>query len=133
MLAKTIVWSFLATLTAFVSSINGASPVVIATTTTSISVVTTTTEAPLVSSLDMQKWTLVAQCETHQHWHRVGYVYDGGLGIKPDNWVTYGGARFSKYPHLATPEQQVWVAKQIETRHGIGWFVPDQNGECHAW
>ena len=106
--------------------------VIVASSTTTIPVPTTSTTLapPLVSKKDMEQWTLVAQCETHQRWHRINMEHgDGGLGILPWNWVHYGGLRFAPTAHEAEPEEQVWVAKRIQ--HGLP--VPDQDGTCKAW
>jgi len=92
-------------------------------------VVTTTTVPPLVSAADMSQWAKVAWCETHSNWKHQGWLYEGGLGILHSNWAYYGGYKFAPHAWLATPEQQVYVAKQIQ--QGLG--VPDQNGTCHAW
>jgi hypothetical protein len=99
------------------------------TTTTTVTQVTTTTVPPLVSETDMALWSKVAWCETHSNWQHQGWLYEGGLGILHSNWAYYGGYRFAPHAWLATPEQQVWVAKRINA----GFGVPDQNGECHAW
>lgn len=85
--------------------------------------------APLVSPALMAAWTRVAQCETHQQWHRFGPWHDGGLGMLRASWVHYGGLQFSPWPHQATPEQQVLIA----TRINAGYAIPDQDGQCRAW
>ena len=88
----------------------------------------TTTTVALVPSAVMGEWAKVAWCETHGDWHHAGPRYDGGLGIMPANWVAYGGLKYAPQAHLATPEEQVRVAININ-----GTYVPDQDGECHAW
>lgn len=89
----------------------------------------TSVPAPLVASDLMEKWTKVAQCETHQNWQREGTWHDGGLGILLVAWRQYGGLEFAPAPHLATPEEQVAIAIRINQ----GFEIPDQNGECQAW
>lgn len=89
---------------------------------------TTTTTVALVPSALMGKWSKVAWCETHGNWGHYGPKYDGGLGIMPDNWVAYGGLKYAPMPHLATPEEQVRVAININ-----GTYVPDQDGSCRNW
>jgi len=108
---------------------DGAMP--IATTTTLYA--PTTTVPPLVPAAIMAKWQKVAWCETHANWHYNGSRYDGGLGIIPRNWIAFGGQDFAPAAHLATPEQQVYVAIQIQTAGGVGSYVPDQYGTCRAW
>lgn len=87
------------------------------------------TVAPLVSAVDMAKWSKVAWCETHGQWNKSGLIHDGGLGIVPSTWLKYGGGNFSALPHLATPEQQVFIALRINK----GYVTPDQDGRCLSW
>lgn len=82
----------------------------------------------LVSDYLMGKWGKVAWCETHGNWSRAKNNYDGGLGIMPINWITYGGLAYAPAAHLATPQQQVAVAIRIN-----GNYIPDQDGNCRAW
>jgi hypothetical protein len=82
----------------------------------------------LVSDYLIGKWNKVAWCETHGRWSRAGYKYDGGLGIMPINWITYGGLEYAPSAHLATPQQQILIAIRIN-----GNFIPDQDGNCHPW
>ena len=84
---------------------------------------------PLVSAETMEKWTKVAQCETHQNWHRHGDWHDGGLGILEAAWRAYGGLEYAERPADATPEEQVLIA----TRINAGYEIPDQDGRCRAW
>ena len=91
---------------------------------------TTTT---LVPQVIMAKWYNVAWCETHGQWHRNEPVSDGGLGISRTNWAAYGGLSFAPAPHLATPEQQVYIAQVIQARNYVAGYVPDQDGNCRAW
>ena len=88
---------------------------------------------PTVPSDVMAKWAKVAWCETHGDWHRDMPIFDGGLGIARGSWDEAGGRQFAPAPHLATPDEQVIVAQRIERNAGFGDYVPDQNGECHAW
>ena len=82
----------------------------------------------LVSDYLMVKWNKVAWCETHSNWSRANNKYDGGLGIMPINWITYGGLAYAPAAHLATPQQQVAVAIRIN-----GNYIPDQDGNCRPW
>jgi hypothetical protein len=86
------------------------------------------TQVQLVSDYLMGKWSKVAWCETHSNWSHAGYKYDGGLGIMPINWITYGGLAYAPAAHLATPQQQVAIAIAIN-----GSYIPDQDGRCRAW
>jgi hypothetical protein len=81
----------------------------------------------LVASQTMKAWHKVFLCETH-NWRQQGF-YGGGLGITLWNWQHHGGLRFSRTPGQATPEQQVYVARNIQ--HGLP--VPDQKGACRDW
>jgi Transglycosylase-like domain len=91
------------------------------------------TPKPLVSADIMAKWNKVAWCEQHGNWHFNGSTYDGGLGMLRTNWHAYGGTQFAPEAHLATPEEQVVVARRIQARAGIPEFVPDQDGGCSGW
>lgn len=84
---------------------------------------------PLVSQANMNAWSKVAWCETHGNWYREGSWHDGGLGITQAAWESGGGLHYAQRPHLATPEEQVKVAQQINK----GYAVPDQQGGCSAW
>lgn len=99
------------------------------TVTTAVSTTTTT----LVPSEIMAKWNKVAWCETHGHWWRNMPTFDGGLGISRVNWQYYAPASFPDAPHLASPQQQVYVARIIQHAGGAGEYVPDQNGTCGRW
>lgn len=96
------------------------------TSTTSTTFTTTTT---LVSSTDMQKWTKVSICEQGGRWHIQGPRFSGGLGISNHNWDFFGGREFAPNAGLATPEQQVVIAKRIQAYGGVPNYVPDQY-EC---
>ena len=93
---------------------------------------TTTTTTTLVNPTDMSKWYKVAWCETHANWKHTAPA-DGGIGILQWNWVHYGGLAFAPAPHLATPQQQVYIAKKIQRINGAGDYVPDQDGNCSPW
>ena len=92
--------------------------------------VVTTTTIPLgVTHEDMVKWSRVSICEMGGNWKYQGPIYSGGLGIRNTNWVAYGGLKYAPNAGLATPEQQVAVAKTINA----GYNVPDQNGCGRGW
>ena len=83
---------------------------------------------PLVAPQVMKAWNRVYRCETH-NWRDRGPFYMGGLGMTLWNWQHHGGLRFAPTPYLATPQQQVSVALQIQ--HGLP--TPDQTGDCRDW
>ena len=88
---------------------------------------TETPRPPLVPADVMAKWTPVAQCESHQQWHKRGPRYSGGLGFSNRVWTEYG-SDIADNASEATPEQQVLVALRIN-----GTYVPDQDGKCRDW
>jgi len=94
-------------------------------TTISTSVTTTT----LVSPAKMDEWAKVAHCETDGNWKHEGSLYEGGLGILRWNWQHFGGLTYAPHAWLASSEQQVLVAMNIQ--HGLE--TPDQNGTCSSW
>ena len=105
------------------------------TTTTSIITTTTSTTTTLpanptgVTAEDMVAWKKVNICEMGGVWNYQGPIYSGGLGIRNSNWVAYGGLKYATNAGLASPEEQVAVAKKINS----GYDVPDQNGCNGGW
>ena len=91
------------------------------------------TPHPVVSPVIMNLWKNVAQCEHAGNWTFAGPYYDGGLGITPWNWSYYGGKQFAPAAHLATPDEQVIVARRMQAAAGVPDYVPDQNGYCRGW
>jgi hypothetical protein len=81
----------------------------------------------------MAKWEKVATCETGGHWWVNQPYYDGGLGISRRNWTYFAPADFPDAPHLASKEQQVYVARLIQKWGGVPEFIPDQDGLCRGW
>ena len=88
---------------------------------------------PLVAPYIVKMWEKVAWCETHSHWWRDQPTFDGGLGISRVNWQYFAPDEFPDAPHLASKEQQVYVARAIQASAGIPNYIPDQGGQCHAW
>jgi hypothetical protein len=88
---------------------------------------------PVVGPVIMNLWKNVVQCEHAGNWIFAGSYYDGGLGITPWNWSYYGGKQFALAAHLATPDEQVIVARRIQAAAGVPDYVPDQNGYCRGW
>jgi hypothetical protein len=108
----------------------------IAPTTTMVSHITTTTQPPLVAPEIMVKWNKVAWCESHGNWTQVhpgSHSFSGGIGMRNDVWVEYGGRQFAEYSGQATPEQQVFIARRVQARAGIVEYVPDQTGCNGSW
>ena len=87
----------------------------------------------LVEPYIMKMWEKVAWCETHGQWHRDQPNFDGGLGISRVVWLEYRGDEFAPAPHLATPEEQVFIARRIQAMNGVPNYIPDQAGGCHKW
>lgn len=92
-----------------------------------------TTTTLLVSPSVMAKWAKVNICEEGGDWYVQGSHYSGGLGITNSNWIAYGGLQFARNGGLATPAEQVVVARRIEAALGFPEYVPDQNGCGHGW
>ena len=115
------------------ASANGRANVVRHTATTTTIAVTTTTVPPLVSAADMARWSKVNVCEEGGRWHVRGSIYSGGLGITNRNWIAFHGTDFAPNGALATPEQQVVIAKRIQAYGGVPNYVPDQNGCTGGW
>jgi hypothetical protein len=72
-------------------------------------------------------------CEEGGRWNVRGYLYSGGLGITNWNWIKYGGEKLFGPAYLATPMQQVFIARRIEMSAGLGNYVPDQYGCGLGW
>jgi len=102
---------------------------------TTTTVVTTTTapsvnvvnDNSIVTDADRAAWQKVAICEEGGDWSFQGSVYSGGLGMLNSTWVAYGGLEFAPNAGLATIDQQIIVAKRIQTN------PPDQNGCSGSW
>jgi hypothetical protein len=88
---------------------------------------------PLVSPEVMKQWNRVAICETGGNWKMHGSRYSGGIGFRNDVWTEYGGQKYAPHAGLATPEEQVLIARTIQARAGVPNFVPDQDGRCRGW
>ena len=84
---------------------------------------------PGVTKEDMVKWQRVAICEQGGNWRVQGPVFSGGLGFRNYVWEANGGLQYAPNAGLATPEQQVAIAKKINSNG----YVPDQNGCGGGW
>ena len=82
-----------------------------------------------VTAEDMRKWQKVAICEQGGNWKVQGPYFSGGLGFRNYVWEAYGGLQYAPNAGLATPQQQVAIAKKINSNG----YVPDQNGCEGSW
>jgi hypothetical protein len=82
-----------------------------------------------VTEEDMRKWQKVAICEQGGNWKVQGPYFSGGLGFRNYVWEAYGGLEYAPNAGLATPQQQVAIAKKINSNG----YVPDQNGCEGGW
>jgi len=80
-----------------------------------------------VTDADRVAWSKVAVCETGGNWQMTGSSFSGGLGFANSSWLAYGGAEFAPNAGLATMDQQIIVAKRIQSN------PPDQNGCSGGW
>jgi hypothetical protein len=59
-------------------------------------------------------WRALAHCESTSRWDYNGPSgFDGGLQFQPSTWRAFGGREFAPYAYLATPVQQVTVARRV--------------------
>ena len=66
-------------------------------------------------------WHDLADCESRGNWHiNSGNGFTGGLQFLDSTWLANGGAEFAPSAYLATPEQQITVAKRL--RATVGGF-----------
>jgi len=67
-------------------------------------------------------WDRIAACETGGNWGFVGPQFSGGLGFYNGTWDSFGGRKFAPNAGLATREQQIIVAMEIQRKVGLsGW------------
>ncbi len=63
-------------------------------------------------------WDKLAQCESGGNWSiNTGNGYYGGLQFSLSTWRAYGG---SGYPHQASREEQIAIAKKLQAAAGWG-------------
>lgn len=66
-------------------------------------------------------WDRLAACESGGNWSiNTGNGYYGGLQFHPSTWRAYGGGAYAEFPHQASREQQIAVAKVLHARRG--WY-----------
>jgi nucleoid-associated protein YgaU len=59
-------------------------------------------------------WDRVAACESSGRWHvNTGNHYYGGLQFWQPTWEGFGGRKYAPRADLATPRQQVEVARRV--------------------
>lgn len=85
--------------------------------------------APVASLVPNEaSWEAVHQCEATP-WTEMGPQYEGGLGMTPQTWASYGGLAYAPDAGEATPEQQMTIANKIEPPP----FSDTPAGGCHGW
>ena len=75
-------------------------------------------------------WAAIAACESGGNWSAsTGNGFYGGLQFTEQTWLGYGGGRYAPSANLATPAQQIAVARQVLAGQGIGaWPVCGARG-----
>jgi len=69
----------------------------------------------------LRTWKRLAQCESGQRWHiNTGNGYYGGLQFSSSTWRAFGGGKFARYAHRATPSQQIRNAEKVLRAQGWG-------------
>ena len=64
-------------------------------------------------------WTKVAACESSNRWHvNTGNHFYGGLQFWQPTWTGYGGTKYAPRADLATPFQQMAVARRVLASQG---------------
>jgi len=67
-------------------------------------------------------WDRIAACETSGNWGFVGPSFSGGLGFFNGTWDAFGGRKYASNAGLATREQQILVAMEVQRKVGLsGW------------
>ena len=67
-------------------------------------------------------WDRIAACETGGNWGFTGPSFSGGLGFYNGTWDAFGGRKYASNAGLATREQQILVAMEIQKKVGLsGW------------
>ena len=88
----------------------------------------TTIPAPTTTgymgAADWPVWLAIGMCEQpgpagEPDWTHRGPTYPGGLGVHRDTWTSFGGTDFAPTADLASPSQQIEVARRIRARHGL--------------
>lgn len=77
------------------------------------------------AAYDQSVWDRVAACESSGNWSiNTGNGYYGGLQFSLSTWRFFGGTEYAAYPHKATKEQQIAIARRTLAGQGPGaWPV----------
>lgn len=71
------------------------------------------------SAAPASTWDAVAQCESGGNWSiNTGNGFYGGLQFYQATWEQFGGRRYAPRADLATPEEQVAVARNVQRAQG---------------
>jgi len=86
--------------------------------------------SPAPASPGGVNWAAIAACESGGNWRAsTGNGFYGGLQFTEQTWLGYGGGRYAPSANLATPAQQIAVARQVLAGQGIGaWPVCGARG-----
>ena len=86
--------------------------------------------SPAPASPGGVNWAAIAACESGGNWSAsTGNGFYGGLQFTEQTWLGYGGGRYAPSANLATPAQQIAVARQVLAGQGIGaWPVCGARG-----
>lgn len=77
--------------------------------------------APTASAAPDSDWDRLAHCESTSNWSiNTGNGFYGGLQFTPSTWRGFGGGQFAPSAHLATREQQIFVAEKVLAVQGWG-------------
>ena len=64
-------------------------------------------------------WSRVAACESSRRWHvNTGNHYFGGLQFWQPTWAGYGGIKYAPRADVASPIQQIAVARRVLASQG---------------
>ncbi len=85
---------------------------------------------PVPASPGGVNWAAIAACESGGNWSAsTGNGFYGGLQFTEQTWLGYGGGQYAPSANLATPAQQIAVARQVLVGQGIGaWPVCGARG-----
>ncbi|WP_281172599.1 transglycosylase family protein [Pseudonocardia spinosispora] len=65
------------------------------------------------------KWDRLAKCESTQNWDaNTGNGYRGGLQFTDSTWRSYGGQKYARSADQASREEQIAVAKKVQSEQG---------------
>ncbi len=86
--------------------------------------------SPAPASSGGVNWAAIAACESGGNWSAsTGNGFYGGLQFTEQTWLGYGGGQYAPSANLATPAQQIAVARQVLVGQGIGaWPVCGARG-----